>query len=407
VTTVVDVLRSPSRYGAAIPSQAQILERVHAIAPLLEENAADGEAAGRVAEESITTLTDAGAFKIAQPRRYGGYETSVRTMLEVSSAVAEADGGTAWVVASCNACAWLTGLFPAQAQDDVWASTPTAKVSGVLAATAEAVQVDGGVRVTGRWHYNTGSWHAQWAVLGIPIADIDGEIVDQGLALIPRYDLQFDETWFAAGMRSAGSNCLTADEVFVPRHRILSLPLAIHGVYGTEHTDAPLYRSALVPVQALALVGPQLGLGRKALQLVKEQACAKPISYTYYTAQSDSVGFQLQLAEAAMMIDTAHLHAYRAADDIDSAARRGEYPDALARARVRADAAWVLDNVTKAINILVSAYGAGSFAETNPLQRIWRDSAVAARNAVTLPMPNYEIYGKALLGRDDQITPFI
>ena len=103
MTTVVDVLRSPSRYGAATPSQAQILERVHAITPLLEENAADGEAAGRVTEESITTLTDAGAFKIAQPRRYGGYETSVRAMLEVSSAVAEADGGTAWVVASCNA----------------------------------------------------------------------------------------------------------------------------------------------------------------------------------------------------------------------------------------------------------------------------------------------------------------
>ncbi len=179
----------------------------------------------------------------------------------------------------------------------------------MLAATAEAVQVDGGVRVTGRWHYNTGSWHAQWAVLGIPIADIDGEIVDQGLALIPRYDLQFEETWFAAGMRSAGSNSLTADDVFVPRHRILSLPMAIHGIYGTEQSDAQLYRSALVPVQALALVGPQLGLGRKALQLVKEQACAKPISYTYYTAQSDSVGFQLQLAEAAMMIDTAH--AYR------------------------------------------------------------------------------------------------
>ena len=171
-------------------------------------------------------------------------------------------------------------------------------------------QVDGGVRVTGRWHYNTGSWHAQWAVLGIPITDIDGEIVDQGLALIPCYDLEFEETWFAAGMRSAGSNCLIADDVFVPGHRILSLPLAIHGIYGTELTDAPLYRSALVPVQALALVGPQLGLGRKALQLVKEQACAKPISYTYYTAQSDSVGFQLQLAEAAMLIDTAHLHAY-------------------------------------------------------------------------------------------------
>jgi len=66
VTTVVDVPRSPSRYGAATPSQAQILERVHAIAPLLEENAAYGEAAGRVAEESITTLTDVGAFVLRE-----------------------------------------------------------------------------------------------------------------------------------------------------------------------------------------------------------------------------------------------------------------------------------------------------------------------------------------------------
>ena len=51
--------------------------------------------------------------------------------------------------------------------------------------------------------------------------------------------------------------------------------------------------------------------------------------------------------------------------------------------------------------------GAAGFAEASPLQRIWRDSAVAARHAVVLPAVNYEVYGKALLGRDDQITPLI
>ena len=76
---------------------------------------------------------------------------------------------------------------------------------------------------------------------------------------------------------------------------------------------------------SLVLIGPQLGLGRKALELVKSKA-NKPISYTYYATQSDSVAFQLQLAEAAMMIDTAHLHAYRAADDIDRAAAAGSTP---------------------------------------------------------------------------------
>ncbi|MFF2113845.1 acyl-CoA dehydrogenase family protein [Rhodococcus koreensis] len=401
MTTVTDAPHT------TVPSADEIVGRVRDLQPVLAKNSAQGEADRRVVEESITALTDAGAFKVAQPRRYGGYETSMRTMLDVSAAVGEADGGTAWVVTLCNVCAWLTGLFPEEAQDDVWADTPDAKVSGVLSPTSEAVKVDGGFKVTGRWYYNSGSWHASWAVLGIPITNADGEVIDQGLALIPRTDLGFEETWFVAGMKSSGSNCLIATDVFVPEHRILPVPAAIGGDYATEHTDEILYRSAFVPLLSLVLAGPQLGMGRKALELVTAKADTKAISYTFYTVQSDSVAFQLQIAEAAMLIDTAHLHAYRAADDIDTAAASGVYPDVIARTRVRADTGWVLDHITKAINILVSAHGAGSFGENNPLQRIWRDSNVAARHAVTLPAVNYEVYGKALLGRDDQITPLI
>jgi alkylation response protein AidB-like acyl-CoA dehydrogenase len=148
-------------------------------------------------------------------------------------------------------------------------------------------------------------------------------------------------------------------------------------------------------------------MGRRALELVKEKAAGKEIAYTFFEAQADSAAFQLQLAEAALMIDTAHLHAYRSADDLDRAAAAGVYPDQLLRARVRADTGWALQHVTKAIDTLLFAHGAGSFASANPLQRIWRDSAVAARHAMTLPMVNLEIYGKALLGRQDQITLLI
>jgi alkylation response protein AidB-like acyl-CoA dehydrogenase len=182
---------------------------------------------------------------------------------------------------------------------------------------------------------------------------------------------------------------------------------ALEGHYPIGRSDEPLYRSAFIPVLALILAGPQLGMGRKALELVTAKAAAKPISYTFYAAQADSTAFQLQLAQAALMIDTAHLHAYRAADDIDRAAAAGRYPDLRQRARVRADTGWAVEHVTKAIDILLSAHGAASFAQSNPLQRIWRDSAVAARHAVGLPMVNYEIYGKALLGRSDQPTILI
>ena len=331
----------------------------------------------------------------------------MRTMLDVSAALGEADGGTAWVATLLNVCAWMTGTFPQQAQDDVWGEDPDALVCGVLAPTAETRKVEGGHQVSGRWYYNSGSWHATWAILGIPLTDESGEVVDQALALIPRRELEYEETWFVAGMRSTGSNCMIAKDVFVPDHRIVSVPPAIEGHYATEHTDEALYQSAFVPILALVLAGPQLGMGRAALQMVREKAAKKPISYTFYTAQADSVAFQLQLAEAAMLIDTAHLHAYRAAADIDEAAARGEYPDFLTRARVRADTGWVIDHIVRAINILLSAHGAASFADVNPLQRLWRDSSVAARHAVVLPVVGYEVYGKALLGREDHITPLV
>jgi alkylation response protein AidB-like acyl-CoA dehydrogenase len=391
-----------------VPSAAELVARAQEIAPLLRENAAAGETDRRVVEESIQAMTGAGLFKLAVPKRYGGYETPMRTILDVSAAVAEADGGTAWVLTLTNVCAWLTGLYPEQAQDEVFGADPDAKVSGVLAPTAETVKVDGGWRVSGKWFYNSGSWHATWAVLGIPITDESGEVVDQGLALIPRGEMDLQETWFVAGMRSSGSNCLIAEDVFVPEHRVMRVPPAITGEYPTEYLDSEsLYRSAFVPILALVLVGPQLGMGRAALDFVISKAPNKPISYTFFTAQKDSVAFQLQIAEAARLIDTAHLHAYRAAGDIDEAALRGIYPDFLTRARIRSDTGYVAECITRAIDILLFAHGAGSFAEVSPLQRIWRDSATAARHAVVSPVVGYEVYGKALLGVEEQITPLV
>lgn len=397
-----------TRTPAAIPDAAELVARIKELQPMLRKNAAQGEQDRRVVQDSIEALTDAGMFKIAVPRRYGGYETSMRTMLDVSAAVAEADGGTAWVVTLTNVCAWFAGLFPQQAQDDVFGANPEAKVSGVLAPTGTSRKVDGGWRVTGRWYYNSGSLHADWAGVGIPVTNEAGEVVDQGLVLIPTNEMTLEDTWFVAGMRASGSNCLIADDVFVPEHRMLSVPAAIGGSYPSESTEQEsLYRSAFVPILALVLIGPQLGMGRAALDIVTSKAAKKPISYTFYEAQADSVGFQLQIAEAALMIDTATLHAYRAAEDIDQAAARGEYPDFLTCARIRADTGLVADKITTAIDILLSAHGAGSFADVNPLQRIWRDSAVAARHAVVSPMISYEVYGKALLGREDHITPLV
>jgi alkylation response protein AidB-like acyl-CoA dehydrogenase len=393
--------------AANTPDLDELRARTRELQPLLRRNSAQGEQDRRVVEESVQALRDAGLFKLLQPKRYGGYETSMRALVDITALVGEADGGTAWVVSLLNSGAWLASCFPEQAQDDVWSTNPGALVSGVFSPRVESKKVPGGFRVTGKWFYNSGSLHADWAVLSLPVTNEAGEVVDMALGLFPRTDLDLEDTWFVAGMRASGSNCIVADDAFVPEHRIMSVGPALEGTFPTEHTEESLYRSPLGPLFAVGMVGPQLGLGRAALKIVRKASATKGIANTVYARQADSVAFQLQLAQATMMLDTAHFHAHRVTDDIDGATARGEKLDFAARARIRADIGWAIEHVAKAINVLLYAHGSGSFAEANPLQRIWRDSTVASRHAGVLPALCYEIYGKSLVGSEERVTPII
>lgn len=396
-----------SHFTDPVPDAAELVQRALDLGPILARNAAQTETDRRAHQENIDAIANAGLFRLMVPKRYGGYESSIRTHLEVTSALAESCGGTAWVAALTNVCAWFTGLFGQRAQDEVFGANRDARVAGVFSPSGETRRVEGGLKVSGKWFWSSGSLHADWVMVGVLEHDKDGAFVGQYMALLPRSDITIDDTWYTVGMRGSGSNCVVAKDVFVPDHRLLDINAAVHSDYPTEFKDEAAYRAAFVPVAALVLVGAQLGIGRAALRYVREKAPQRSIAYTSFTKQSDSVVFQTQLADAALMIDTAHLHAFRAAADIDEAAQRGDKLDYLTRARVRADTGLVATTITEALNLLISAHGAGSFAEASPMQRWWRDSNTAARHAVVLPAVGREVYGKALLGVENTVSPLV
>ncbi len=385
----------------------RLIELAHELGPTLAKNAMQSELDRRAHQENIDAIRDAGLFRLMVPKRFGGHQGSVRDHLEVSAALAESCAGTAWVAALTNVCAWFTGLYSDRAQQEVFGANPDARVAGVFAPSTDSRRVEGGLVVSGKWYWSSGSLHADWVMVGVIERDSDGGFVGQYLALVPKPDVTIEDTWYTVGMRASGSNCVVANDVFVPNHRLLDIRAAINGDYATEFTDEAEYRAAFIPVAALVLVGPQLGIGRAALKYVMEKAPLRSIAYTTFEKQTSSVMFQAQIAEAALKIDSAHLHAYRAAADIDNAARSGKKMDYVTRARVRADSGVVVDAITEALNILISAHGAGTFAESSPLQRMWRDSNTAARHAVVLPAVGVEVYGKALLGVDNTVTPLV
>jgi hypothetical protein len=100
---------------------------------------------------------------------------------------------------------------------------------------------------------------------------------------------------------------------------------------------------------------------------VRAAAGNKPILTTRFTRQADSHSFQVQFAEAAVRVATARQHVRQGAEELDR-------------------------------------HGAGGFAEASPLHRIWQDVNIAARHAAIAPAVAYGLYGKALLGVDNDIA---
>ena len=386
----------------------RLLAAVRELAPLLRANAGRAEADRRVPQENIEALRAAGLFDITKPARFGGAEQGFRTFLEVASEVGRSCGSTAWVTTLSNVTSFTIGFFAEEVQGEVLGADPHLSTCGVVTPTATSVRVEGGYRVTGRWGFASASHHATWANVGIPMTDEAGDVRGPGMALIPMSDLSIEDTWYVAGMAGSGSDTLVADDVFVPDAHVLSVVDAMQGRIASEFDDETLYRSALVPVLALVLVGPILGMAEGAYDNVLTTLRKnKPISYSFYERSVDSPSTQLSMAQARSLIDQARLLALRSADDVDAAAAEGRQMSVVERARCRMDAAHAAQRCREAVEILLNVGGAGSFAQANPLQRIWRDLETGSRHAFISLNINEEIYGRALLGIDEQVSPFV
>jgi alkylation response protein AidB-like acyl-CoA dehydrogenase len=394
--------------AGARPTNEEIVARAAALVPLLRANSEASEAQRRVVQESIDAIEAAGIYDITKPARFGGLETDVATLLRVLVELGRGDGSAAWATSLSSVITWTIGLLPDRAQQDIWGANTTVRACGVIPTTATATRVEGGQIISGKWGFASGSNHAQWAGNGVPIMNADGQQIDVGIAFMPMSDLTIEETWFVAGMRATGSNTLVANEVFVPDHRVLSLSQGLQGNYPTEHTDETLYRSAFMPISQLVLAAPQLGLAKQALELVLASlAKGRGLTYTNYNKSSLAPSTQIQIARASQLIDTAELHIFRAAADLDKANADGKPLDLRARTRVRADTGTAVLSCREAVDTLLNVNGTSSFSESSPLQRVWRDLGTGSRHAMVNPEIGFEVYGRAILGVEEQITDLL
>ncbi|WP_341996727.1 acyl-CoA dehydrogenase family protein [Microbacterium sp. LWH7-1.2] len=388
---------------AHTPVDDELVARATSLVPLIREHAAEGAAAEQVSQVVIDALISEGLLSLFVPRRLGGQETTARTALEVLAEISRGDGATGWISALVGVSTWFGTTYGEQTQQEIWGDNPNSVISAVFTPGSTMERVEGGYLVSGRWPWASGSYATNWACLGIALDVPEGED-PRGLALFSRDQYSIEKSWFVTGMKGTASNTVVMENQFVPDHRVQGFAAMRDAEYLTPFTEELTSQMAFVPLAAIILIAPQLGLARHALELTLQKLPSKGVAYTRYTEARNSPSHQLGIAEATTKIRLAELLAANMADLIDSSAAAHELQPLETRAQIRNDVGVVADLCKEAIDILMSLNGAGSFAEPNVLSRIWRDSEIAARHAYVTSAVGKENYGRVLLGTDDPIV---
>lgn len=388
-----------------MPDRTEMVARAAALVEQLRAQAGEAEQLRRLPDANVAALREAGLLKVLQARRFGGYQLSLHAHVDTVATIARGCGSTAWCMGVYHAHSWLMGSFPEAAQQETYGAKPDTIISAVIAPRGKATPAEGGYVLNGFWPFASGCQHSQWLLLGAQILDRAGAVVDEADLLVPTAEITIRDDWNVVGLRGTGSCSVVAKDVFVPRHRYLSLPGLIQGkTPGAALHEGSLYQSAAVPVLALALAPPALGMAEAALAAFQERLPGREIAYTNHIVQRDSPTTHRVLADAATRIHVARLMLHRCVDDIEAAAERGAMMEFATRARIRMDCAYAVRQCLEAVEPLFLACGGSGIGESNPVQRAWRDLHAVNMHGLLALETNQEMFGQVMLGLEPNTT---
>lgn len=377
----------------------KVLEAVQDLLPALRERAGQAERERRVPDASIAELQEAGVFRMLQPTRYDGLETTPTEFYEVVKTIAGACGSTGWVSSIVGVHPWQLGLFPVAAQDEVWGEDPRTLVSSSYAPTGTLTPVDGGYECTGRWSFSSGSDHCRWALLGALVMGPEGKPVDFLTILVPRTDYTIEDVWDVVGLRGTGSNDVVIDKKFVPAHRTLSFnDVGALRCPGHEVNTSPLYKLPFGTVFANTITAPIIGIAQGAYDAhIDKQRERVRISYGGQKVSGDAFA-HVRVARAASEIDAAWLQLARNVDEELRYALAGEEIPTELRLRARRDQVRGTERCVEAIALLFKNSGGKSLKNGNPIERAWRDANAGSVHAANDTERWLAMYGKGAFG---------
>jgi alkylation response protein AidB-like acyl-CoA dehydrogenase len=377
----------------AAPAEALAVAR--SLAPTIRKFADETERTRQCPPALVEILHESRLFDMILPRRYGGLEDMIPTMVRVLEELAIADASTAWVVGIANGTSIIAATLPEDTARALF--QPRAVAGGAQAPYGRAVEVDGGYRVSGRWPFASGCTHCTMLIGGSLVMDGDkprmaGAMPDYRMAVFPIEDVEIIDTWHVSGLRGTGSRDMAVHDVFVPHERMMAL-----GREGLV-VDGPNYRYPPLGFLALTIAPIPLGIARRAIdELIALAEGKTPMGIG--SKLRDRVLTQHEVARAEAILRSARAWLYEVMDDIWEKVLRADEITPNDRAMVRMACAHAALECQRAVDIAYTLGGGSAIYEGSILQRCMRDVHATTQHVMLAPS-NYEPAGKALLGLD-------
>jgi alkylation response protein AidB-like acyl-CoA dehydrogenase len=377
-------------------SSSSLLEAARQLAPMVREYADQIDAARELPKPLFHALADAGFYRMAVPRAVGGLEVDFPTYIQVIEELGKADASTAWTISQGANWATYSARMARHVAREIWTDTPRSVVSNTPGATAKAVVVPGGFRVSGRQPFSTGCKHASWVASHATVIE-NGEIRQRDgkpevrYCLVPVGQVELLDTWHTRGMRGTGTHTFEVKDVFVPEERTVfpyGAPLV---------TPGPRYKIPLTLGFGAGDGMVALGLARSCLDAFFEVAGSKAPRLMQGLLRDQAITqFTVGQAEAAL----------RSGREFLLAAARDVWNEAISEAptlsldqrmNLRLAATHAIRLSAQIVESVYTACGATVVFDGHLIQRHFLDMHVITQHSQGR-LAHYELVGKHTLG---------
>lgn len=378
-----------------------LLAAARDLGPDIRARSAEIEALGTLPADLVDTIRPTGAFRQYVPDDLGGPGVTAVESLEVFEEFAYHDGSVGWCVAIASTTSLLASYLPDPHAGDLFGD-PDSIGGGFVVPKGRAVAVDGGLRVSGRWQWGSGTRHCTTIGGGCLVVDAGGRPEPRGDGLAAPFvfmdpgDLELIDTWDVAGLAGTGSVDFEARDVFVPEGRwaqIGATPPVRDNVWS---------RFSFYGLLASGVAAAAVGIARRSIdELVglatdkKPQGSSRTLAERAAT-QAEVAGAEARLAAAwTLMLD--------AADDTFRSAMTERPLTVDQKRRIRLAATHATQTAAEVAASMFRTAGGAAVYRTSPIQRCFRDAAVAAQHAMVAPR-TFETVGRMRMGLDTDTT---